>query len=214
MHKSTGTLALAAACLLLSLATDAQAGPRDKRAGKDRDKQASNLPQRDASAQGSRAAEGSKTRNFTVPEPNPAQQANLQELRGSLSVLAGGAQAAEDEIRGLAHDLQGMALHPPDAALTQALATDLANAMADSSLSPREMTQLTQDVYAVLNSAGLSQSELDTLKHDIEAVLSASGVDRSDVQAVADDLQAIYDASQGSQQQPEKQRRTLRGQGA
>ncbi|MCB1056907.1 MAG: hypothetical protein KDD11_15510 [Acidobacteria bacterium] len=157
---------------------------------------------RDSEAMKTRAESlrGSDQRSGTVelPEPNPQQQANLQQLKKDLSVIASGAKDAEDEIQNLAKHLQGMALQPPDPALVEQLATDLSAAVSDGSLSPKEMAQLTQAVYGVLNSAGLSQAELETLQDDVESILAASGVGRSEIEAVVHDLEAIY----GSIQKP------------
>ena len=214
-------LAFLVGSLLGFLAGPVHAGPLDKLKGKERDRQTPSV-ERDRSSDAPRQRSGSEERNITrdttrdrsrtaesrdgsrdgsrklpdgISHPNPEQQDNLQDLRDSLGALAGGAAAAEDEIRDLAQDLQGMSLQPPDPALTQALAADLADAMADASLTPQEMMQLTQSVYAVMNSAGLSQSELEVLISDVEDILLASGVSRSDVQAVVNDLEAIYHAS-------------------
>lgn len=151
----------------------------------------------------------SKASEIDLPEPNPAQQANLTKLRSDLATLGQGAANAEDEIRTLAHDLQGMAVTAPDPALVDALATDLQAALEDSDLSPREMAQLSQSIYGVLNSAGLDADELQVLKDDVESVLTASGVGRAEVQAVLRDLEAIYNSYQGGAQRgaPKTQRR-------
>jgi hypothetical protein len=132
-----------------------------------------------------------------LPAPSAAQQQNLVDLRDDLSTLGTGLQGAEDEIRQLASDLQGVSAQPPDPALVESLARDLQAALADSTLSPREAAELSQSVYAVLNSAGLSQQELATLKSDVEAILAASGVGPEEIEAILNDLQAIYDAYQG-----------------
>lgn len=190
-------IALLVGSLLGFLSWPAQAGPQGKAKGKDRNQAERSRDQSDRSRTNSSIDKSSRELPEGAPRPSADQQANLQELRNSLGVMSEGAAAAEDEIRTLANDLQGMSLQAPDLALTQALATDLAAAMADASLSPQEMAELTQAVYAVMNSAGLSQEELDVLISDVEDIFLASGVDRSDVQAVASDLQAIYDASQG-----------------
>ena len=71
--------------------------------------------------------------------------------------------ASRDEIEDLAHDLQEMAIQPPDPALTEALATDLAAAVADGDLSPQEMAQLARAVEAVMASAGIDADEMAVL---------------------------------------------------
>ncbi len=133
-----------------------------------------------------------------IPSLSSTQQKNLQSLEQDLKALGSGAKNAEDEIRQLGQDLQGMAIQAPDPVLVQKLATDLQAAIADSNLSRSEIAQLTQDVNAVLNSADLSQSELQVLMADMEAILAASGVGKAEIEAVLRDLQAIYDAAQGA----------------
>ncbi len=131
-----------------------------------------------------------------IPSLSSTQQSNLQSLEQDLRTLGNGAKNAEDEIRQLGQDLQGMAIQAPDPVLVQKLAKDLQAALADSSMSRAEIAQLTQDVNAVLNSANLSQSDLQILIDDMEAILTASGVGKAEIEAVVRDLQAIYDAAQ------------------
>lgn len=131
-----------------------------------------------------------------APSPSPAQQESLTALRDDLSTLGQGAHAAQDELAELATDLSQMALQPPDQALVQDLAASLQTAFADSQLSPKETAQLTQDLYALMNSAGLSQDEIEVLIADVEAILLASGVERSDVAAVVDDIEALAGGAQ------------------
>ncbi len=127
----------------------------------------------------------------SVDRMNPEQQANVQQLQADLQVLAQGAQGADDEIRALAEDLQAMSPHKPDPALVEDLASDLATAVADGSLSPREMAELAAAVEEVLQSAGLSSADVAVLIHDVEAILEAADVGQAEIQAVAHDLQAI-----------------------
>lgn len=119
------------------------------------------------------------------------QQANVQQLQADLQVLAHGVQGADDEIRALAESLQSMSPHSPDPALVEDLASDLAAAVADGSLSPREMAALAAAVEDVLQSAGLSSADVAVLIQDVEAILEAADVGRAEVQAVVHDLQAI-----------------------
>ncbi len=146
-----------------------------------------------------------------IPSLSSTQQSNLESLEQDLRALGSGAKNAEEEIRQLGQDLQGMAIQAPDPALVQQLATDLQAAIADSTMSRSEIAQLTQDVNAVLNSANLSQSELQILIDDMEAILAASGVSRADIEAVARDLQAIYDSAQGAEKSSGRRARPGRG---
>jgi hypothetical protein len=120
-------------------------------------------------------------------------------LKGRLGSLEGSA-AAGDEVQQLAHDLQGMGLQKPDPALAEDLATSLQSALADTSLSPREMAELSQDVYALLNSAGLSQSEIEVLLADVESILAAAEVSPAEIQAILGDLQALAGTTGGAAQ--------------
>ncbi|MEM1181866.1 MAG: hypothetical protein AAGM22_26205 [Acidobacteriota bacterium] len=122
---------------------------------------------------------------------DPTQKAQAEQLRAELAALGHGGVAAEDEIRELAADLQSMAIQPPDPDLVHDLAGDLQGALSDSSLSPVEMAQLSQSVYAVLNSAGLDATEVQVLVDDVEAILLAADVSSSDVQAVVSSLQDV-----------------------
>ncbi len=146
-----------------------------------------------------------------IPSLSGTQQSNLQSLEQSLKTLGNGAKNAEQEIRQLGQDLQGMAIQAPDPVLVQQLATDLQAALADSTMSRGEIAQLTQDVNAVLNSANLSQSDLQVLIDDMEAILTTSGVGKAEIEAVVRDLQAIYDAAQGSGKSSGSRRSRPRG---
>jgi predicted methyltransferase MtxX (methanogen marker protein 4) len=119
------------------------------------------------------------------------QQGNVQQLQADLQVLAQGVQGADDEIRALAEDLQAMSPQQPDPALVEDLASHLATAVADGSLSPREMAELAAAVEEVLQSAGLSSDDVAVLIQDVEGILEAADVGHAEFQAVVHDLQAI-----------------------
>lgn len=145
------------------------------------------------------------------------QQANVQQLQADLQVLAQGIQGADDEIRSLAEDLQAMSPQKPDPALVEDLAVHLAAAVADGSLSPREMAELAAAIDAVLQSAGLSSADVAVLVEDVEAILEAAGVGHAEIQAVVHDLQAIAGSIQapsgGSKTQPSDASKRRRGRG-
>lgn len=150
----------------------------------------------------------------TMERVSPEQQANVQQLQADLQVLAGGVRGAEDEIKELADDLQAMSVHSPDPALVEGLAADLAAAVADGTLTPREMAELATAVEAVLQSAGLSPAEVAVLIDDVEAILLAAGVGRAEVQAVVHDLQNIVAAAPSSPAKtPSKSSSRRRGRG-
>lgn len=164
---------------------------------------------------GDQQSRGSKS-SSALGQLSSEQQANVQQLQADLQVLAQGLQGAEEEIQALAEDLQGMSLHSPDAALVEELAADLAAAVADGSLSPREMAELAAAVEQVLQSAGLSTAEIATLIDDVEAILEAADVGQAEVQAVVHDLQTIVSSieapSNGSKSsKPSSSRRRGRG---
>jgi hypothetical protein len=95
---------------------------------------------------------------------------------------------------------------PGQAAVMQ-LATDLSQALADSTLSPQEQRQLAQDLQAVLNSAAIPPAEAEAAIQSIKAVLLASHVTPSDVQTIMQDLQAIKREAQQQLQRPLRKRR-------
>lgn len=188
-------------------------GPEGKRGGK---KVSQEVSRSGSSARRStdRARGGSKEKSPDARKMSAEQEGNVQQLRNDLVVLAKGGQAAEDEIRDLAANLQSMAVSAPSPQLTEQLASDLASAVADGSLSPQEMLQLSQSVEAVLASAGLGQSEIASLIDDVEDILTASGVGKSEVQAVVRDLQAIATTAQSTGSKGSKSRsRAMRSRG-
>jgi hypothetical protein len=167
-----------------------EAGSRERQ----RDRNRSSLDSAPATAGDSERLAAARAK---IAAPDAAQRESTSELQQDLQAIAGGLKGADEEIRQLGQDLQGMAIRAPDPALVQDLSTDLAAAVGDGDLSPAEVARLADDVYAVLNSAGLSQAELAVIKKDVEAILAASGVGQEEIQAVLRDLQAIYDQLQG-----------------
>lgn len=193
MIRPLSLLSLALPLLLMSASAEAQRGDRDReatsptRASADRTAD----PPR-GRTQAERAPTTERSPGGTVSEE---QKGNVAKLRDDLQALGNGVKSAEDEIRDLATDLQGMGLQKPDPASTQQLARDLQSALSDASLSPQEMLQLSQSLAAVMDSAGMSMQELQQIQDDVEAILIASGVSRNDVEAILRDLEAIWAAA-------------------
>jgi len=121
------------------------------------------------------------------------QQRNVEKLKGDLESIKGKSQVTPQMKQQLAADLTAMAegAAKPSQSSVQKLVNDLTAATMDKSLSSREIAQLTNDFYKVLNSGGISVSEFNAAVTDAQTMLKASGVSSADAAMIATDLKAI-----------------------
>jgi hypothetical protein len=84
----------------------------------------------------------------------------------------------------------------PDPATTEALATDLSNAMQDGKLSKKEIKALQQDVNKVLNSANITDEEIAALKASSKEILAASNLTQDEINKLVNDVAAIAQTAQ------------------
>ena len=121
------------------------------------------------------------------------QQRNVEKLKSDLESIKGKSHVTPQMKQQLAADLTAMAegATKPSQATVQQLVNDLTAAAADKNLSSREIAQLTNDFYKVLNSAGISVSEFNAAVCDAQTIIKASGVSSADAALIAADLKAI-----------------------
>lgn len=121
------------------------------------------------------------------------QTKNVQKLQADLNSIKQGSQVTQDQVNALKADLMAMAdgATKPDQALVQKLAIDLANAIADGKLTSKEKAQLSQDLYAVMNSANIPTSEVNQAIADAQTIFTASGITKEEVTVIVSDLKAI-----------------------
>jgi len=137
------------------------------------------------------------------------QQGNVQKLADDLRALRSASDVTNEQIEALAGSLAELAdgATKPDQSLVDALATDLASAMADSEISPKEALQLANDLDAVMSSANVSAEEVQSAIDDAKAILESSGVSKSDVDKIVADLEAIANAAESGSSPPSAKRR-------
>ncbi|MBI3879974.1 MAG: hypothetical protein HY301_07900 [Verrucomicrobia bacterium] len=135
---------------------------------------------------------------------SPTQQQNLKQLQTDLGSIKSGSQVTTEQKQALAKSLRAMAdgATKPNPALTQQLANDLSQAVADGKLSVPEKMKLSQDLTAVMNSANIPPAEVNQAIADAQVILVASGVTKAEVQKVAADCQAI--AAEAKKHVPKK----------
>ena len=127
-----------------------------------------------------------------IPAPTAEQDQAMREVQDRLKALAAGAGTSQDEIRELAGDLARLTDNPPDKALVQDFAEELSMALAGKVFRMPQMTHLTRDLYALMNSAGLSTREVKSVQADLGRVLESIGAAREGVRRVAQDAFEVY----------------------
>lgn len=134
------------------------------------------------------------------------QKQNIATLEADLKAIKSGSQVTQAQKDALRASLTTLAEGSvkPDPVLVQNLATNLAEALADGTLSDSEKAQLAFDLQRVLNSANIPAEEVTAAIAAVQTILQASNIDRADVETIVNDLKAIADEARSNLPAPTK----------
>jgi hypothetical protein len=129
---------------------------------------------------------------------NPAQQQLIDRLESDFAVVKTGAAATPTQKDAMLNEMTSLAkgaTKPTKPSLTK-LASDLATALAEKSLPPKDTALLAKDVNIIVNSGALTPSRAQTFATEAQNTLHKNGVSDANAQTVAADLKAVIDEIQ------------------
>jgi hypothetical protein len=119
------------------------------------------------------------------------QQSILVRLQSDMGAIK--AAPTDEQKQKLARDLTAASMGPvkPTQASISKLASSLATALGEKTLTPEVRGRLLQDLHGALNGASLPPTQMDAIVSDTQAIFQTAGVSRTAAAAVAADLKKV-----------------------
>ncbi len=123
----------------------------------------------------------------------PAQQALIDRLETDLTAIKPGSTVTAQAKLGLQTDMATLAkgANQPSKAQLAKLSADLANALADKSVSAHDLGQLSKAINIIVNCTLLTPTRAQAYVTAAQGILKASGVNEENLLAITSDLKAI-----------------------